>query len=174
MNAPRRLAVVVAASLAVSLALNTPSAGSPPAPLTPERLRHEAVAALDTTRAVSVHIRVREGRHVAEAGAGEAVLGTGRPVPDSPHFRAASVTKSLVAATVLQLVAERRLSLHDTVEHWLPGRVQGHGNDGSRITVRHLLQHTSGLHDPDSTELTGKTAPDSNAGATTASTPSAW
>ncbi|MEU6914475.1 serine hydrolase domain-containing protein [Streptomyces olindensis] len=160
MNAPRRLAVVVAAALAVSLAPNTPSAGSTPGPLTPERLRHEAAAVLDTARAVSLHIRVRDGRHVAEAGAGEAVAGTGRPVPDNPHVRAASVTKSLVAATVLQLAAERRLSLSDTVEHWLPGRVRGHGNDGSRITVRHLLQHTSGLYDPDSTELTGKTAPD--------------
>ncbi|MFF5981535.1 serine hydrolase domain-containing protein [Streptomyces olindensis] len=159
MNPPRRLAVV-AAALAVALAPNTPSAGSTPGPLTPERLRHEAAAVLGTARAVSLHIRVRDGRHVAEAGVGEAVAGTGRPVPDNPHVRAASVTKSLVAATVLQLAAERRLSLNDTVEHWLPGRVRGHGNDGSRITVRHLLQHTSGLHDPDSTELTGKTAPD--------------
>ncbi|EFL31973.1 beta-lactamase [Streptomyces viridochromogenes DSM 40736] len=65
-----------------------------------------------------------------------------------------------MAATVLHLAAERRLSLDDTVEHWLPGRVQGNGNDGSRITLRHLLQHTSGLYDYDSTELTGKTAPD--------------
>ncbi|WP_267883371.1 serine hydrolase [Streptomyces sp. NRRL S-481] len=65
-----------------------------------------------------------------------------------------------MAATVLRLVAEGRLSLTDTVEHWLPGRVRGNGNDGTRITVRHLLQHTSGLHDHDSTELTGRTAPD--------------
>ncbi|MEU0779902.1 serine hydrolase domain-containing protein [Streptomyces sp. NPDC006135] len=159
--APRLLAAVVAASLAASLAVTTPAAGAtPPAPLTPERLRHEAAAVLRTAQGVSLHIRVRDGRHVAEAGVGQAVAGTGRPVPDDPHVRAASVTKSVVAATVLQLAAERRLSLHDTVEHWLPGRVRGHGNDGSRITVRHLLQHTSGLYDPDSTELTGKTAPD--------------
>lgn len=40
----------------------------------------------------------------------------------------------------------RRLSLDDTVEDWLPGVVSGNGNDGSGITVRQLLQHTSGLY----------------------------
>ncbi|MFI6374814.1 serine hydrolase domain-containing protein [Streptomyces sp. NPDC050546] len=159
MTAPRRLAAAVLASLALSLALNTPSSPAT-TPLTPERLRQEAARALETTRAVSLHIRVRDRRHTVEASAGEAVLGTGRPVPDGAHFRAASVTKSFVAATVLHLAAERRLSLDDTVEHWLPGLVQGHGNDGGRITVGHLLQHTSGLHDYDSTGLTGRTAPD--------------
>jgi D-alanyl-D-alanine carboxypeptidase len=44
---------------------------------------------------------------------------------------------------VLQLVAERRLRLGDTVERWLPGLVP----DGGRITVRQLLGHTSGLAD---------------------------
>ena len=29
---------------------------------------------------------------------------------------------------------------------WLPGVVHGNGNDGNKITVRELLQHTSGLH----------------------------
>ncbi|GHJ40518.1 hypothetical protein Sm713_61270 [Streptomyces sp. TS71-3] len=48
---------------------------------------------------------------------------------------------------VLQLVAEKRLSLGDTVEHWLPGVVAGNGNDGRRITVRDLLRQTSGLYD---------------------------
>ncbi|MEU4490314.1 serine hydrolase domain-containing protein [Streptomyces purpurascens] len=159
MIAPHRLAAVVLASLALSLGLGTPSSPAT-TPLPPERLRQEAARALESTRAVSVHVRFRDGRHTVEASAGEAALGTGRPVPGGAHFRAASVTKSFVAATVLQLAAERRLSPRDTVEHWLPGLVQGHGNDGSRITVKHLLQHTSGLHDYDSTELTGRTAPE--------------
>src|SRR5262249_24603177 len=44
------------------------------------------------------------------------------------------------------LVEEHRLSLDDTVGHWLPGVVHGNGNNGNKITVRELLQHTSGLH----------------------------
>ncbi|MFC9126836.1 serine hydrolase domain-containing protein [Streptomyces sp. NPDC057099] len=157
MSAPHRLAAVVLAALALALSLGTPSSPAD-TPLPPDRLRQEATGALESTGAVSVQIRVRDGRHTVEASAGTAALGTGRPVPKGAHFRAASVTKSFVAVAVLQLAAERRLSLDDTVEHWLPGLVQGHGNDGSRITIRHLLQHTSGLHDYDSTELTGRTA----------------
>ncbi|MFJ1601994.1 serine hydrolase domain-containing protein [Streptomyces sp. NPDC088253] len=69
------------------------------------------------------------------------------PVPWGSHFRTASTTKTFVATVVLQLAAEKRLSLDDTVEHWLPGVVSGNGNDGSRITVRDLLRQTSGLFD---------------------------
>lgn len=69
------------------------------------------------------------------------------PVPWNAHFRVASTTKTFVATVVLQLVAEKRLSLDDTVEHWLPGVVAGNGNDGGRITVRDLLRQTSGLYD---------------------------
>jgi D-alanyl-D-alanine carboxypeptidase len=57
---------------------------------------------------------------------------------------------------VLQLVGERRLSLDDTVERWLPGVVRGNGYDGRRITVRQLLQNTSGIHD----DLPGYTTPE--------------
>ncbi|QQQ78334.1 beta-lactamase family protein [Saccharothrix sp. 6-C] len=68
------------------------------------------------------------------------------PVPWQAKFRIGSYTKTFVAATVLQLVGEGRMSLDDTVERWLPGVVAGNGNDGTKITVRHLLQHTSGLN----------------------------
>src|SRR6185369_16451238 len=42
-----------------------------------------------------------------------------------------------------------RIDLDATVEHYLPGVVRGNGNDGNRITVRQLLQQTSGLPDYD-------------------------
>jgi D-alanyl-D-alanine carboxypeptidase len=48
-----------------------------------------------------------------------------------------------VGTLVLQLVAERRLGLDDAVERWLPGQVP----NGSAITVRMLLNHSSGLFD---------------------------
>ncbi|GAB2756173.1 serine hydrolase domain-containing protein [Streptomyces bullii] len=103
-------------------------------------------------------MEVRDGRHRVRARAGEAELGTGRPVPYGGSLRAASVTKPFVATVVLQLVAEERLSLGDTVQRWLPGLVAGNGNDGRRITVRHLLQHTSGIHSYDYTDDTGTDA----------------
>ncbi|MFF4572312.1 serine hydrolase domain-containing protein [Streptomyces sp. NPDC001410] len=63
------------------------------------------------------------------------------------HFRAGSVTKTFVATVVLQLAAEHRLSLSDTVERYLPGLLRGRGTDGRHITLRALLTHTSGLAD---------------------------
>ena len=69
------------------------------------------------------------------------------PVPWNARFRIGSSTKTFVSATLLQLVGEGRLSLDDSVQQWLPGLVTGKGNDGSRVSVRQLLQHTSGLPD---------------------------
>lgn len=80
----------------------------------------------------------------ARAGVGDIERAT--PVPFDGYFRMGSNTKTFVAVVVLQLVGERKLSLDDTVESWLPGIVTGNGNDGRRITVRHLLQHTSGIY----------------------------
>ncbi|MGY0059318.1 serine hydrolase domain-containing protein [Streptomyces sp. LZ34] len=81
------------------------------------------------------------------ASAGLADVRTGRRIRQSDRFRAGSITKTFVAAVVLQLADERRLGLDDTVEEHLPGLVRGHGNDGRKITLRQLLTHTSGLFD---------------------------
>ncbi|MET1071520.1 MAG: serine hydrolase domain-containing protein [Umezawaea sp.] len=59
------------------------------------------------------------------------------------EFRVGSNTKTVVAALVLQLVGEGRVGLDDPVGKWLPGLVPG----GSGITLRMLLNHTSGLGD---------------------------
>ncbi|QCX77221.1 D-alanyl-D-alanine carboxypeptidase precursor [Streptomyces sp. YIM 121038] len=72
-------------------------------------------------------------------------LKTGKPRGTDERFRIGSITKTFVATVLLQMEAEGRLDLDDTVEHWLPGLVQGNGNDGRKITVRQLLNHTSGL-----------------------------
>ncbi|MET9758444.1 serine hydrolase domain-containing protein [Streptomyces sp. NPDC006372] len=71
----------------------------------------------------------------------------GRGIARSDHFRAGSVTKTFIATVVLQLAAEHRLSLSDTVAEHLPGLVRGAGNDGRALTLRSLLTHTSGLYD---------------------------
>jgi D-alanyl-D-alanine carboxypeptidase len=54
-----------------------------------------------------------------------------------------SQTKTWVAALILQLVADGRMGLDDTVDRWLPGVLPY----GKRITVRELLDHTSGIVD---------------------------
>ncbi|MGW2600465.1 serine hydrolase domain-containing protein [Streptomyces klenkii] len=79
--------------------------------------------------------------------AGVADLHTHRPRLPGEHFRAGSIVKPFISTVILQLEAEHRLTLGDTVEKWLPGLVRGHGNDGRKITLRQLLNHTSGLYD---------------------------
>jgi D-alanyl-D-alanine carboxypeptidase len=86
---------------------------------------------------------VRDERGVQQAASGVADLRTGRPMRPGLHFRAASLTKPLVATVVLQLVAEGRLSLSDTVARWLPGILPY----GDKVTIRQLLNHTSGVPD---------------------------
>lgn len=78
---------------------------------------------------------------------GVADIDTGARVDDEGLMRIGSVTKTYVATVVLQLAGEGALSLDDTAEDWLPGVVQAEGIDGGAITIRQLLQHTSGLPD---------------------------
>ena len=70
-----------------------------------------------------------------QAGSGVADLRARRPMRPGMHFRAGSLTKSLVATVALQLVAEGRLSLPDTLERWLPTILPY----GDRVTIHELL-----------------------------------
>ncbi|MET7337137.1 serine hydrolase domain-containing protein [Nonomuraea sp. NPDC005650] len=93
--------------------------------------------------AVAAIVEVRDGNKVWRGTSGRARLGRAQAAPADGRFRVGSVTKSFTATVVLQLVKEGRLELSDSVEQWLPGLV----DKGADITVRHLLQHTSGLAD---------------------------
>jgi D-alanyl-D-alanine carboxypeptidase len=87
---------------------------------------------------------VKDGAGRPSTGAaGVADLRAGRPIHPLDRFRIGSVTKSFVATVVLQLVAERRVSLEETVGRWLPGVLPYAG----QITVRQVLNHTSGVPD---------------------------
>ncbi|MFI0453966.1 serine hydrolase domain-containing protein [Actinomadura sp. 6N118] len=89
----------------------------------------------------------RRGRHVTHVTAGVADKATGQRMDARLRFRIASVTKTFTSTVLLQMAAERRVSLDDTVDTWLPGSVTRNGHDGSEITIRQLLGHTSGLKD---------------------------
>lgn len=93
--------------------------------------------------AVGAVAEVRAGARVWRGSSGVTRLGGSEPVPVESRFRAGSITKSFVATVVLQLVAEGRLRLTDRVSRWLPGVVP----DGHAITIRDLLDQTSGIAD---------------------------
>ncbi len=111
----------------------------PPVDLGPELRtlveRGGATAALGETR--------ENGRRTWRDAAGVVDLDSGRAVRTDSRFRIGSVTKTFVSTIVLQLADEGRLRLDEPVERYLPGVVP----NGGAITLRQLLQHTSGLFD---------------------------
>ncbi|MFE6872616.1 serine hydrolase domain-containing protein [Kitasatospora sp. NPDC057692] len=148
----RRAAVVALAGTGLLAPLAPTASAAPPAapvagrerPATdPAALRRALRAVVEEGGSSAVVAEVRQdGRTAWRGTAGVADLATGTPVPDGARFRIGSVTKTFAATVVLQLVGELRIGLDDPVERHLPGLVP----NGAAITVRHLLNHTSGIH----------------------------
>lgn len=80
---------------------------------------------------------------VLARGWGEADVEDHAPAADSTIYQSGSVGKQFTSALVLRLVADGRLRLDDPISRWLP---EG-PSSWRRITVRHLLTHTSGIPD---------------------------
>jgi D-alanyl-D-alanine carboxypeptidase len=139
------LALALSASLAAFPgAARAEHAKTAPTHSSKSQLQHD-VSAILATGVTGVVAEVGGDRLVATAGRAE--LGSTRLVPDDSYIRIGSATKPFVATVILRLAAEHRLALTDTVAKWLPGVVSGSGNNGRDITIRELLQHTSGIYD---------------------------
>lgn len=130
-----------AAAALVALVLVASASATGPSPSTPAGAARGLVAA----GAPGAIVVVRTPAGLRAAAAGAARLHPREPMRVPDRFRIASVTKSFVAAAVLQLVGEGRLGLEDTVERRFPGLVP----NGRFITIRELLNHSSGLFDFD-------------------------
>ncbi len=90
---------------------------------------------------------IRDGGDATYAHTGWGDQFTRVPADPQAQFRIGSNTKAFTSVVLLQLEHEGKLSLDDTVDRWLPGLVKANGNDGTKITIRELLNHTSGLPD---------------------------
>ncbi|WHY12600.1 serine hydrolase domain-containing protein [Peribacillus frigoritolerans] len=89
--------------------------------------------------------KTSEGGKTWGYATGVADLSTKKPMKTDFRFRIGSVTKTFTATVVLQLAGENRLNLDDSIEKWLPGVIQGNGYDAKQITIRQMLNHTSGI-----------------------------
>ncbi|WP_406530012.1 serine hydrolase domain-containing protein [Streptomyces sp. I8-5] len=148
----RRRTVSAAAATAIgvmTLAALTPPASSASAAVATARpdAVQQALNTLvrdDGMPAALASVKGRDGRtRTYTAGVGD--LATGSKVPRGGQVRIGSNTKAFTAVVVLQLVGEGKIALDADIDTYLPGLVRGKGIDGRRITVRQLLQHTSGL-----------------------------
>jgi D-alanyl-D-alanine carboxypeptidase len=104
-------------------------------------LEHELARAPNVPGAVLAVSLPGQGHWVGARGVSSRAHG-GVPMVPHDRFHVASVTKLFVATVILQLAAEGTLSLDDTVEQWMPLLVP----DGEHMTLRHLLNHTSGVY----------------------------
>ncbi|WP_406006506.1 beta-lactamase family protein [Streptomyces sp. NBC_00637] len=156
MQARRRTAVLAASLVAVLAA--TPLAA--PAFATPARTSVPVSASAHSTNALDVEaltaalaglpdpdataalVRVGGTDGTWRGSAGVHDLASAAPADPDARFRAGSTTKVVTAAAVLRLAAERRIDLNTPVQRYLPGVL---GGKFRPITVRQLLNHTSGI-----------------------------
>ncbi|WP_229398684.1 serine hydrolase domain-containing protein [Micromonospora okii] len=137
-----------AAMLTASVGIGTAAAGATerPTAFTPAHQGGTAVME-DVARRVMAAgppgyvARVDDGRRVTRTVAGLADIATGRRMAARDQFEAGSNTKTFTATLVLQLVDRGQIELDAPVSRYLPGVVP----NGRNITVRMLLNHTSGL-----------------------------
>ncbi|HWF78422.1 MAG TPA: serine hydrolase domain-containing protein [Caulobacteraceae bacterium] len=96
---------------------------------------------------------IRDGAFVCRKAYGLADLEWGTPLSPDCVFRIASLTKQFTATAVMILEERGALSVDDPVERWLPDWPVR----GREVTLRHLLNHTSGIWRHDSGELPDRT-----------------
>ncbi len=144
-----------AVSMLAAMAMAAPSSA---ADMTATAAAIDRAARAAVTEGVSPGLQVavfKDGAPVLVKGYGQADLEQQAPVANSSVFRIGSVTKQFTAAAILKLQEEGRLSIDDRLAKYLPAFP---GADG--ITIRQLLQHTSGLSNyPDPADTTVKILP---------------
>lgn len=142
------LAAPLAAGPSAGAAAPAPPGAAPKAPATssdmPVRKLERLVQRLRSDgKAVAVTAEVRRGGRTWTFDAGQSRRSPGRPVEPGGSFRAASVTKQLVAVLALQQVEEGLWTLDTTIGDVDPALWPGHES----VTLRQLLSHTSGMPD---------------------------
>jgi len=161
-GATRRTAITVLAALLALLAFGGPrppaaAAASARGASTPD------LAAIDryveaqrrATRLPGLALGIVHGDRIVHLrGFGHADP-SGQPVTPQTPFILASTTKSFTALAVMQLVEAGRVDLDAPVQRYLPWFRLADPAASARITVRHLLNHTSGLADPPSSLTEG-------------------
>lgn len=85
----------------------------------------------------------KKGRVIYKKGFGMANLELDVPMKTDHVFRIGSITKQFTAIAILQLMEQGKLNLQDEITKFIPD----YPTQGNKITVEHLLTHTSGIRD---------------------------
>jgi CubicO group peptidase (beta-lactamase class C family) len=137
-----RLVIIAPAALAFSLA--TAASAQQPSSDTTRVAVNRVFAAWSASDGPGCALGVaRDEKVVYENGYGMANLETEAPITPASIFHVASVSKQFTGMAIALLARDGKLSLDDDIRRYLPEIP----NYGHRITIRHLLNHTSGLRD---------------------------
>ena len=134
---------MLAATAAVSLAAGAGAGGAASTKANATPGLGESLSQLVAAGAPGATLLVRRGDRTTLLARGFAETASKKRMRPGDSFRIGSLTKTYVATVLLQLAEEGRLSLDDPVTRFLPGLVPG----GDKITIRQLLNQTSGLFD---------------------------
>ena len=156
----RVLAVPVAAAIALGAAGGAASAA--PSKGEVESLKSRAQGLVEAGYPAALAAVSDSKGESAGVAVGKGSLETGQAPPMDGEVRIGSNTKTFVAVVVMQLVQEGKVGLDEPIETYLPGLIKGEGIDGSKITVRQLLQHTSGLPEYSDTYFSSRAAESEN------------
>ena len=85
----------------------------------------------------------KDGKIIYKRGYGMADLNDDVPITPATVFHVASMSKQFTAASIVLLAQQGKLSLDDDIRKYIPELP----DFGQRITIRHLVHHTSGLRD---------------------------
>jgi peptidoglycan/LPS O-acetylase OafA/YrhL/CubicO group peptidase (beta-lactamase class C family) len=154
--------VPVSTVSAVTASASATAVPSIPAPTSTPTISPTAIAASAFDPALAAELQQLLDQTVADGGIPGAVLSvsiagqsswngasgvaarkTSQPMQPDTHVRIASISKVFTAVVILQLVEEGKISLDTPVASWFPDLIP----NGDKITVRNLLNHTSGLYD---------------------------
>jgi D-alanyl-D-alanine carboxypeptidase len=150
--APRLLAVIGLAVIAVAVPGPGRAATGPAGPPLDRQALARAIAGLPSSQETAAVVAVggRSGRWSGASGL--ASFAPSVPAAPGDEVRIGSISKTFIATVVLQLAAEHRVSLSRPVQRYLPGLLA----DGDPpVTIAELLNHTSGLGPADGIVATG-------------------
>ena len=84
----------------------------------------------------------KDGKTLFEKGYGYANIANKTKITSQTKFRIGSITKQFIAAAILKLQEEGKISTRDSLTKYFPGFPQG-----GQVSIHHLLTHTSGIPD---------------------------
>lgn len=140
------LVLIVLVGVIVGCDSSDPIVSEPPEPTVAERLQDVLDQAVsDGLPGAGVAVK---GATIDFAGvAGVEDITTAVPLTNNHRFYLASVGKTYTAVAIVRMAADGLLNLDDPITLWLPAGISERIPSGNAITIRSLLNHTSGIFD---------------------------